>query len=170
MTQKWKDLIQAGDHTFNVSRWLARSTLDAIGEGESSHNAVFDIHSYNGPQRRSTIDLARLTVLRTPFLSPWKISCASRSTSILSRTSLTCTHSSDTLLDPSGVDLLFKGLWRYIPTSILQYVEYIPTKEYIRFRAFRKLAKSISKELIEEKASISMADSGSRDVMSVLGE
>ncbi len=86
------------------------------------------------------------------------------------RASLTSTHSSDTLLYPSGVDLLFKGLWRYIPASILQYVEYIPTKEYIRFRAFRKLAKSISKGLIEEKASVSMADGTSRDVMSVLGE
>ncbi|KAF4605321.1 hypothetical protein EYR40_004105 [Pleurotus pulmonarius] len=132
MTQKWKDLIQAGDHTFNVSRWLARSTLDAIGE------AAFDyrfgaIDSAQNPLSKSLENLF-----------------------------------SDTLLYPSGVDLLFKGLWRYIPTSILQYVEYIPTKEYIRFRAFRKLAKSISKGLIEEKASVSMADGTSRDVMSVL--
>lgn len=143
MTQKWKDLIQAGDHTFNVSRWLARSTLDAIGEGES-RRGVLGMRSYKGPQRRSTIDLARLTVPRTPCPSRWKISCMSCPTSILSCIILNCAHSSDTLLYPSGVDLLFKGLWRYIPASILQYVEYIPTKEYIRFRAFRKLAKSIS--------------------------
>ncbi|KAF7436931.1 hypothetical protein PC9H_003765 [Pleurotus ostreatus] len=132
MTQKWKDLIQAGEHTFNVSRWLARSTLDAIGE------AAFDyrfgaIDSAQNPLSKSMENLF-----------------------------------SDTLLYPSGVDLLFKGLWQYIPTSILQYVEYIPTKEYIRFRAFRKLAKSVSKGLIEQRASVSMGDGTSRDVMSVL--
>ncbi|KDQ25697.1 hypothetical protein PLEOSDRAFT_1045333 [Pleurotus ostreatus PC15] len=38
MTQKWKDSIQAGDQTINVSHWLARSTLDAIGE------TAFDYH------------------------------------------------------------------------------------------------------------------------------
>lgn len=79
-------------------------------------------------------------------------------------------QSSDSLLYPSVVDLLFRGLWQYIPTSILRYVEYIPTREYIRFRAFRGLARSVSKGLVEEKASVSLVDATNRDIMSVLGK
>ncbi|KAJ8494561.1 hypothetical protein ONZ45_g13198 [Pleurotus djamor] len=32
LSQKWKDQMQANSTTFNVSRWLARATLDTIGE------------------------------------------------------------------------------------------------------------------------------------------
>ncbi|KAF4606808.1 hypothetical protein EYR38_000863 [Pleurotus pulmonarius] len=78
---------------------------------------------------------------------------------------------SDALLYPTGVDLLFTGLWEHIPTTILQWVvECIPTKETIRFRTFRGIARSISKGLIEEKASASLMDGTSRDLLSVLGE
>lgn len=67
MTQKWKDLIQAGDRTFNVSQWLARSTLDAMGVGEYNRSVRLASHSYIGPQQHSTISLTQWRALRTPF-------------------------------------------------------------------------------------------------------
>ncbi len=60
-------------------------------------------------------------------------------------------------------------MWRYIPPPILQVVEYIPTKEYRRFRNFKALAKRIGKELIEQKADGAIAEGSSRDMLSVLG-
>ncbi|KAF4581513.1 hypothetical protein EYR38_002842 [Pleurotus pulmonarius] len=132
MSQKWKDLIQTGDQTFNVSRWLARSTLDAIGE------AAFDY-------RFGAIDNAH-SELSKCFENLF----------------------ADTILYPPKWDLLFKALWRYIPPPILQVVEYIPTKEYRRFRNFKALAKRIGKELIEQKADGAIAEGSSRDMLSVL--
>ncbi|KAF7422500.1 hypothetical protein PC9H_010656 [Pleurotus ostreatus] len=132
MTQKWKDSIQAGDQTINVSHWLARSTLDAIGE------TAFDYHfdALEGAQSELSESLKYLFADTTPFPPAW--------------------------------DLLFKALWRYIPTSILQLVEYMPSKEYRRFRNFKTLTKGIAKGLIDQKAKIPMEDDATRDVMSIL--
>ncbi|KAF4593473.1 hypothetical protein EYR38_009188 [Pleurotus pulmonarius] len=84
----------------------------------------------------------------------------------------------DTLPFPPKWDLLFKSAWRYIPTSILQLVEYMPTKEYRRFRRFRKLCRGVAKALIRENAGATHSDidrefgensAGSkRDFMSVM--
>ncbi|KAJ8475067.1 hypothetical protein ONZ45_g15739 [Pleurotus djamor] len=133
LTQKWKDQIQANNNNnFNVSRWLARATLDAIGE------AAFDydfeaIDNGNGELTKSFDNLF-----------------------------------ADSILHPPRWDLLFKALWRYIPTPILQLFEYIPTREYIRFRNFKKLTQRIAKELVDEKAHAVLPADSARDVMSVL--
>ncbi|KAL4255425.1 cytochrome P450 family protein [Pleurotus pulmonarius] len=84
----------------------------------------------------------------------------------------------DTLPFPPKWDLLFKSAWRYIPTSILQLVEYMPTKEYRRFRRFRKLCRGVAKALIRENTGATHSDvdrdfgensAGSRrDFMSVM--
>ncbi|KAL4268124.1 cytochrome P450 family protein [Pleurotus pulmonarius] len=133
MAQKWKDLVQIGDRTFNVSQWLSRSILDGTGV------AAFDYQ------------FGALESTQTPLFKSLE------------------NLFSDALLYPTGVDLLFTGLWEHIPTTILQWVvECIPTKETIRFRTFRGIARSISKGLIEEKASASLMDGTSRDLLSVL--
>ncbi|KAJ8521421.1 hypothetical protein ONZ45_g1869 [Pleurotus djamor] len=132
LTQKWKDQIQAKDSKFNVSRWLARATLDAIGEAAFDFNFEA-IDNGNGELTKSFDNLF-----------------------------------ADSVLHPPRWDVLFKALWRYIPTPILQLVEYIPTKEYRRFKNFKKLVKRVAKELIDEKAHIEVPAETSRDVMSVL--
>ncbi|KAF9499762.1 cytochrome P450 [Pleurotus eryngii] len=78
---------EAGDRTFNVSQWLAQSTLDAMGVGRKKISLHTHIH---------------------------------------------------------------------------------PTREYIRFRAFRGLARSVAKGLVEEKAFVSLVDATNRDITSVL--
>ncbi|KAF9493618.1 hypothetical protein BDN71DRAFT_1394667 [Pleurotus eryngii] len=63
---------------------------------------------------------------------------------------------------------LFKASWRYIPSSILQLVEYVPSKEYRRFRNFKILTNGIAKGPIDQKANTPTEDNATRDVMSVL--
>ncbi|KAF4590203.1 hypothetical protein EYR40_009398 [Pleurotus pulmonarius] len=132
MIQKWKDLIQAGEQTINVTPWLTRSTLDAIGE--TAFDYRFD--ALEDAQSELSESFKYLFADTTPFPPAW--------------------------------DLLFKASWRYIPTSILQLVEYMPSKEYRRFRNFKTLTKSIAKGLIDQKANIPVEDNATRDVMSVL--
>ncbi|KAL0954104.1 hypothetical protein HGRIS_005250 [Hohenbuehelia grisea] len=131
LTQKWKDEIQIGTKVFNVSRWLARLTLDAIGD------AAFD----------------------------YRFGALEDEGNVLSK----CFENlfSDSVLYPSDWDTLFRALWAYIPAPILALTEYLPTREYKRFRHFKKLSQGIAKELIKEKES-ALAESTSRDVMSVL--
>ncbi|KAG9217624.1 hypothetical protein CCMSSC00406_0010165 [Pleurotus cornucopiae] len=72
---------------------------------------------------------------------------------------------------PPKWNVLFKALWRYIPTPILRFVEYIPTKEYLRFRHFKTVSRRVAKELVTQKISsmdITPEDEPRRDFMSVL--
>lgn len=47
LTQKWKDLLETAvsesDHVLNVHTWLARATLDAIGEGTVYRSITFNL-------------------------------------------------------------------------------------------------------------------------------
>ena len=64
--------------------------------------------------------------------------------------------------------MLFQALWPYLPDTLLEYVRYIPTREYARFRRTLNLINRVSKELIDHKSALS-EDKSSKDVMSVLG-
>lgn len=70
-------------------------------------------------------------------------------------------------MHPRAADLLFKAVWKFIPDNVLQLVQYIPSREYRRFRNFLNLAKKIAKDLVQEKASVTAK--GDKDIMSVLG-
>lgn len=72
-------------------------------------------------------------------------------------------HSEETLY-PSWYDLIFKETWRYIPRPLLEYVRYLPTREYRGFRSGLDNVRKFSRELIKQ----SMARGDGRDVMSVL--
>ncbi|KAF7421223.1 hypothetical protein PC9H_011744 [Pleurotus ostreatus] len=72
---------------------------------------------------------------------------------------------------PPKWNVLFKALWRYIPTPILRFVEYIPTKEFLRFRHFKTVSRRVAKELVTQKISsmeITPENEPRRDFMSVL--
>jgi hypothetical protein len=78
--------------------------------------------------------------------------------------------SADSLLYPPAGDILFKSMWRYVPERILEYVKFIPTREYRRYRHFLNLTKRTAKSLIDQKSSSVRGEKGSRDVMSILGK
>jgi hypothetical protein len=61
-------------------------------------------------------------------------------------------------------------MWRYVPESILEYIKFMPTREYRRYRHFLNLTKRTAKSLIEQKSSSVQGEKGSRDVMSILGK
>ncbi|KAJ8509305.1 hypothetical protein ONZ45_g8509 [Pleurotus djamor] len=133
LTLKWKDQLQGNTPTvLNVSQWLARATLDAVGK--AAFDFDFDaIDDGNGELTKC---------FRNLF--------------------------ADSNLYPPLWDVLFKSLWRYIPLPILHLVEYIPSKEYRRFRYFKKVANRIAKQLIDEKAHATQPVDRAKDVMSVL--
>lgn len=79
--------------------------------------------------------------------------------------------SSDAIPFPSKPTLLFRHLWRYIPMPILSFVQYVPSKEHIRFRSTLKVINKFAKDLINEKTEAVLAgkNENKRDMMSILG-
>ncbi|KIP05242.1 hypothetical protein PHLGIDRAFT_163819 [Phlebiopsis gigantea 11061_1 CR5-6] len=76
---------------------------------------------------------------------------------------------SDSTLHPPAWDLIFKRLWSYIPQPILEFMDYIPTREYNRFRRTLRVVNGVSKQLVEEKKAALLTESrSSRDIFSVL--
>ncbi len=58
-----------------------------------------------------------------------------------------------------------------MPSALLEYVGYIPTREYTRFRKAMQVIGRVSKQLIDEKTkSYSDGDDTRKDAMSVLGK
>ncbi|KAF8260788.1 cytochrome P450 [Lactarius quietus] len=70
----------------------------------------------------------------------------------------------DTTLCPSWYDLIFKETWRYIPVPLLEYVRYLPTREYRGFRFWLDNVRKFSRGLIKQ----SMIKADGNDIMSVL--
>lgn len=79
--------------------------------------------------------------------------------------------SADSLLFPTKITVLFRSLWGLIPNRLLRYVEYLPTRENIRFRHTLKVVNRLSAKIIAEKtkARIQKKDEKERDMMSIFG-
>ena len=76
----------------------------------------------------------------------------------------------DSVMHPSKWNTLFRASWKYLPTFVLDFVDYIPTREYKRFRHTTKVINKVSKQLIEEKTEALLSGGQtSKDVMSILG-
>lgn len=77
----------------------------------------------------------------------------------------------DSLLYPTKLNSLFRALWPYIPKPLLKFVEYVPTRDKIRYRNTLKVINRISKDLIFAKSQVMLAgDKSQKDIMSVVGE
>ena len=70
----------------------------------------------------------------------------------------------DSTLYPAGYDLVFKESWHFIPEPLLDYVRYVPAREYRRFRYFLDYIRTFARGLIKE----SKIKGGGKDIMSVL--
>ncbi|KAN0136054.1 cytochrome P450 [Lactarius tabidus] len=70
----------------------------------------------------------------------------------------------DTTLYPSWYDLLFKATWRYIPGPLLEYIRYLPTREYRGFRSWLDNVRDFSRGLIKQ----SMVKGDGSDIIGVL--
>ncbi|KAI9449717.1 cytochrome P450 [Lactarius psammicola] len=70
----------------------------------------------------------------------------------------------DPTLYPTWYDLVFKETWKYIPGPLLEYVRYLPTREYRGVRWWSDNVREFSKGLIKQ----SMDKGDGNDIMSVL--
>jgi cytochrome P450 len=70
----------------------------------------------------------------------------------------------DSTLYPSWYDLIFKETWKYIPGPLLEYVRYLPTREYRGFRSWLDKVREFSRGLIKQ----SMVRGDRNDIMGVL--
>lgn len=79
--------------------------------------------------------------------------------------------SCDSLLYPSKFDILFKWTWAFFPQWLLYFVDYLPTREYKRFRQCTLAFAEVAKDLIRKKTAESYAGDPEvkKDVMSILG-
>ncbi|KAH8998335.1 cytochrome P450 [Lactarius hatsudake] len=77
---------------------------------------------------------------------------------------MTHVNSVDSMLYPSWYDLIFKETWKYIPRPLLEYVRYIPTREYRGFRSWLDNVRVFSEGLIK----LSTDKGDGNDIMSVL--
>ncbi|KAJ8583434.1 cytochrome P450 [Rhizopogon salebrosus TDB-379] len=75
----------------------------------------------------------------------------------------------DALGSPSDRQVFIQGVSKYIPTRILEYLgETAKTPRIMRLRETRKIATSVAKEMVKDKAEVLMQGKGNRDVFSLL--
>jgi cytochrome P450 len=67
-------------------------------------------------------------------------------------------------LYPQCYDIIFKETWKYIPGPLLEYVRYLPTREYRGFRSWLGKAREFSQGLIKQ----SIVKGDGNDIISVL--
>jgi len=67
-------------------------------------------------------------------------------------------------LYPPWYDVIFKNTWKYIPGPLLEYVRYLPMREYRGFRSWLDNVRKFSKVLIKQ----SMVKGDGNDIMSIL--
>src|SRR6266702_2435343 len=72
-------------------------------------------------------------------------------------------NSINSTLYPAWYDLIFKETWKYIPGPLLEYVRYLPTREYRGFRLWLDSVREFSRGLIKQ----SMVKGDGNDIMSV---
>lgn len=155
-----------------INRWLARTTLDVIGEGKKIYFLSASSRLTTGQRCSAAFDFQfgalddsdneviqayhnMLSVCRA-------FGCLSLLTSVIS--------SVDSSLFPAAWNTLFQASWKWFPEFILHHIRYIPTREYRRIRQTLQVTDRLAKRLVDEKSEALLAgDEHSRDVMSVLG-
>ncbi|KAI0755289.1 cytochrome P450 [Daedaleopsis nitida] len=79
------------------------------------------------------------------------------------------TLNADTQLYPTAWTMLYRGIWPYLPASILNLIKHTPTHVFSRFRRLNQLFIDIGTPLYSSNASDGPAvREGKKDVMSVL--
>ena len=73
-------------------------------------------------------------------------------------------NSIDSTLYPSWYDLIFKETWKYIPEPLLEYVRYLPMREYRGLRLWLDNVREFSRGLIKQN----MIQGDRNDIMGVL--
>ncbi|KAI0826243.1 cytochrome P450 [Irpex lacteus] len=138
LCRMWKEQIlddKPQGEVIPVNKWLARMTLDVIGE-TAFH---FDFGALDNSKNEVSEAYDNLFA--------------------------------DSQLNPSLWVVFFRAMWKWTPRPLLRLVQYMPTREYKRFRHTRKVVDKVSTVLVDnaiEEAKAVEIEKGKRDVMSVL--
>ncbi|KAI0319080.1 cytochrome P450 [Amylostereum chailletii] len=68
----------------------------------------------------------------------------------------------DSTLYPRKSDIVFRAFWRYLPTTLVNFFRYLPSREYSRFRRFLDFIQDFAKTLVAS----SSAKGDGKDIMS----
>ncbi|KAJ7753353.1 cytochrome P450 [Mycena maculata] len=74
----------------------------------------------------------------------------------------------DSTVHPPPAAILFTGTWAFIPESILQFVAYLPARQFVRFREFLSVGKRLGAQLLGDKGENSATDRKKNDILSIL--
>ncbi|KAI9430949.1 cytochrome P450 [Lactarius psammicola] len=151
LVQRWKEVIAAdpsGQPLVNVTGWFSRVALDIIGEGFARVSAA--VTSRANPQSQAGFDFQFGSLDNTK--NPFGMQDGDDDVFI------------DSTLYPGWYDIIFKETWRYIPGPLLEYVRYLPTREYRGFRLMLDNSREFSRGLIKQ----STVKGDRNDILSVL--
>lgn len=70
---------------------------------------------------------------------------------------------------PTAWNAIFQAFWDYFPTSVLEQVRHIPTREYAPAKRTLQIFSKYSQRLISQKSAALVSDKHSKDAMSVFG-
>lgn len=74
-------------------------------------------------------------------------------------------------MHPSNFEIIFRGIWRFLPLSATQLVRYIPYGGFLHLRKLVQLINKTAEQLVKEKSDAVLAgDNTRKDIMSVLGQ
>ncbi|KAI0089032.1 cytochrome P450, partial [Irpex rosettiformis] len=138
LCRMWKEQIldeKPEGEVIPVNKWLARMTLDVIGE-TAFH---FDFGALDNSKNEVAKAYDNLFA--------------------------------DSQIHPRLWMTFFRASWRWLPRPLLNFVGYIPTREYKRFRKSKKVVDKVSTILVDaaiEEAKFVEVEKGKKDVMSVL--
>lgn len=76
----------------------------------------------------------------------------------------------DSNLFPDPIAILFASSWAYWPDFILRWVEYLPFRQFVRFRNFLIHGKKLGKDLIDNQAQHAGTTKKSRHILNILVE
>ncbi|KAI0087586.1 PAH-inducible cytochrome P450 monooxygenase PC-PAH 1 [Irpex rosettiformis] len=134
----WKEQIldeKPEGEVIPVNKWLARMTLDVIGE--TAFHFEFGALDNSGNEVSKAYD----------------------------------NLFADSQLHPRLWMTFFRASWKWLPRPLLNFVGYIPTREYKRFRKSKKVVDKVSTILVDaaiEEAKVVEVEKSNKDVMSVL--
>ena len=74
---------------------------------------------------------------------------------------------------PTLAESIFRATWRFFPLKLVEFVKYLPRREYSRFRKTRKVIDAMAGSLVDQavgEAKQVEIEKRKKDVMSVLGK
>ncbi|KAJ3807309.1 cytochrome P450 [Lentinula aff. lateritia] len=168
LCSRWTDIISASSEqyqVFNVSEWMSRAALDAIGQGSMNF-------------RRASFLTRFLQLHSIMILEPRKIRIQNKTLSGLDvslRVGIAghylngqATSGAKTFGAPSKTALLLLELFQYVPTSVMEFVN----NHNPRFSSLHRVAhvaEATARHLVDTKSDLLLEGKNKKDIMSLLG-